>query len=200
MKYLPDPSAGGLPDPVTERTHGPFAGAESASSHRELASDMSGICAGRTCVVGVGNRMKADDAAGPILIDRLRGSSGAHLVDAGPAPENFLEKIVRLRPDTVLIVDAIDWGAVPGSIAVFRPEQLAAGGISTHALSLNMVCDYLAARGCPRVALVGIQPGEARMEREPSRSVLRAVNALAGALARVCPRPKSSALDPPSAA
>ena len=59
--------------------------------------------ASKLCIVGIGNRMKGDDAAGPMLIDLLDGRTKATCIDAGVAPENYLEKIVAAKPDVVLL-------------------------------------------------------------------------------------------------
>jgi hydrogenase 3 maturation protease len=37
--------------------------------------------------VGVGNRFRGDDAAGPVIIDML-ADRVPHAIDAGPSPEN----------------------------------------------------------------------------------------------------------------
>ena len=61
------------------------------------------MCSRNICIVGVGNRTKGDDAAGPTLIDLLADSASRHCIDAGIAPENYLEKIAACAPDLSLI-------------------------------------------------------------------------------------------------
>ena len=115
-------------------------------------------------ILGVGNITRGDDGVGSLLVQNIAGRVEACCIDAGIAPENFLEKIVRKDPDTVLIVDAADFGGDPGQIRVLAPSQLASGGLSTHALSLQMACTYLNLRIPAEVYLLVIQPGQTKSE------------------------------------
>lgn len=118
-------------------------------------------CAGRkVCVVGIGNRHRGDDGAGPAVLDRIAGRVAASCLDAGVAPENYLEKIAASGAEVVLLVDAVAMGAKPGQIAVLSARDVGGGGISTHAPSLQMVCAYLAQRIQASVLVVGIQPAK----------------------------------------
>ncbi len=149
----------------------------------DLSADLKKNLRGRLCVVGIGNRLKGDDGAGPELIDRLGGQGRLHCLDAGVAVENYLEKIVRIKPDTVLLVDAMDFGGVAGDLRVLPAEQVAGGGLSSHALSLQMACDYLRQRVSARVFLLGIQPAQLKLNSPLSAPVSAAVAKLAVALA-----------------
>jgi hydrogenase 3 maturation protease len=114
-----------------------------------------------TLVLGVGNSLRGDDGVGPEAVRRLAGRIGAPCIDAGPAPENYLEKVARAGPDTVVIVDAADFGGRPGEVALYGADRIAAGGLSTHASSLRLVADYLAHRCGARVYLLAVQPERA---------------------------------------
>ena len=158
---------------------------------------------GRVCVVGIGNRLAGDDGAGSAVAERLAdglrsptarcaesdarvgllaGRVAGRVIDAGIAPENHLEPIVRSGADTILLFDAVDFGGEPGSVRLLDPRALAGGGLSTHALSLRLVCEYLCARSPARVVLLGIQPGQLRLGRALSDAVASAVEAVASRL------------------
>ena len=141
---------------------------------------------GKVCILGVGNRMHGDDGVGSLLVDRISGRISVDCMDAGIAPENFLEKIVKLAPDTVLIVDAVDFGGRHGEIRIFNPQDIVCGGISTHALSLQMVCEYLKERIPVRVFLIGIQPQAIGLGQELSSIVAKALDSLAAILLDLC--------------
>lgn len=128
---------------------------------------------GKVCVVGIGNRLKGDDAAGPELIDRLAGHGRLHCLDAGVAPENYLEKIVQAAPNTIVLVDAMDFGGVAGDYRLFPADQITGGGLSSHALSLRMACDYLHQRIPASIFILGIQPAQVKMN-QPLSAVVRA--------------------------
>ena len=137
---------------------------------------------GKVCVIGIGNRLKGDDAAGPELIDRITGRSRFHCLDTGVAPENYLEKIVLIKPDTVLLVDAMDFGGEAGACRLFAADQIMGGGWSSHALSLRLTCDYLQQRISARIFILGIQPAQVNMNRPLSAAVSAAVEKLAAEL------------------
>ncbi len=137
------------------------------------------LLVGRICVVGIGNRLAGDDGAGSVVAERLTGRLAGRVIDAGIAPENHLEPIVRDEPDTVLFVDAVDFGGRPGSVRMLDARTLAAGGVSTHATSLGVIHDYLSARSPARVVLVGIQPGRLRLGAALSEEVATSVEAIA---------------------
>ena len=143
------------------------------------------ILHGRVCVVGIGNRLKGDDGAGPALIDLLTDQPGLTAIDAGVAPENYAEKIARTNPDTVLLVDAMDFSAAPGEVRVFKPTDLAPGGLSSHAGSLQMVADYLTARTHATIHIIGIQPASLVLGDGLSAAALSAVQSLADTLSRI---------------
>ena len=153
-----------------------------ASFRKQIRS----IARGKVLLFGIGNRMMADDGAGPLVVDRVRERRSAlACIDGGAAPENYLEKAVKAAPDTVLIVDAVSFDGRAGEIKIFRSSALSAGGISTHALSLAMVCEYLRNRlGDVTIALVGIQPETVTMGKQMSTAVQGAVEDLAGELVK----------------
>ncbi|MBD3285059.1 hydrogenase maturation protease [candidate division WOR-3 bacterium] len=94
-------------------------------------------------IIGVGNRMRGDDAVGPLAIDKLKESNDLPeewlLVDAGEVPENALGLVDKEKPDRVILIDACDWGTAPGEIRFFSSEELEKLSIrmlSTHGLPL----------------------------------------------------------------
>ena len=156
---------------------------------RELRAALTG----RLCILGVGNRLRGDDGAGCALVDRVSGQIDAVCLDGGSTPENILEKVVRAEPDTVLIVDAARLGAQPGAARLIDPSALAGGSFSTHAVSLEMACDYVRNRCGARVTVLGIQPGNTAFRSGLSPAVADTVESLGAALVRLRPRGPAAA-------
>jgi len=140
---------------------------------------------GCVCVLGVGNRYRRDDGAGSLVAEHLVGRTDARSIDAGEAPENYLEQVARSHPDTVLILDAFDFGGAPGDLRILDPELAGSSGLSTHALSLRMTADYLSIRTHARLALLAIQPADIGLGTELSEEVSRAVEMLKETLVAV---------------
>ncbi len=149
---------------------------------QDLATSLSELLAGRVCIVGVGNRLRGDDGAGPRLIDARHPDASGVWLDAGVVPENYLEIIARANPDTVLIVDVVDFGGVPGECQLIDPSAIDTVAVSTHAGSLSMLSDYLTARTNARIQVIAIQPEKMDAREGLSQPVEKSVLELAALL------------------
>ncbi len=147
-----------------------------------IQKQLQKILVGRVLILGVGNRMRGDDSAGSLLIDKIQNCKNFVCLDCGIVPENYLEKVVTADPDILLIVDAINFCGSQGEIRVFNPNDIDSGGLSTHSLSLRMVCDYLKSRMDVRIYLLGIQPKDTGFHDGLSETVNASVESLATTL------------------
>ncbi len=116
----------------------------------------------RPVFVGVGNPEKGDDGVGPAFIMRLqrRAPGRWRTVNAGVAPENCTGTIARLNPTSLILVDAADFGGRAGQVRVMPvSDTIGPGGLSSHALSISLLAQYLRWRcGEIPILLLGIQP------------------------------------------
>ncbi len=153
--------------------------------HPELAGILSRFLTGRVCLLGIGNRMWRDDGIGSVTVEALKDHPELHAVDGGMVPENHLEEVVGHDPDTVLIVDAVDFNGRPGELRLLEPGQLASSGLSTHAGSPATLAQYLEIRTGAKVGLLGIQPGDTnegnQLSPEVAATMRDLVKELAGA-------------------
>lgn len=94
----------------------------------------------RLAVIGVGNRMRRDDAAGLEVARRLllARPAGVSVLEQGGEPASLLESWAGLHE--ALVADAVSSGAEPGTIHRFdasaEPLPTDAFGPSSHALGL----------------------------------------------------------------
>ncbi len=132
---------------------------------------MKNIFQGRVTIVGIGNILRSDDAFGPRLIEKLCNKIDAVCIDAGSAPENYLGKIAKENPDTVLIVDAVDLGKSPGEYALLTKEDILNSGLTTHNLSPRVFMDFLAKQTKAKIYLLGVQPESLEFSEEMSESL-----------------------------
>jgi hydrogenase 3 maturation protease len=149
----------------------------------------------RIAVVGVGQELLGDDAAGLAVCRRLRQLAGhretALIIPAGPAPENCTSQLRRFAPEWVVLVDAARMEAAPGTVRWIPWEQAEAMGGSSHTLPLRLLSEYLSSSmGC-RVSLLGIQPAETTLGAPLSPSVGEAVESVARGLAALLAVPGS---------
>jgi hydrogenase 3 maturation protease len=133
---------------------------------------------GQVCLFGIGNRHWRDDGVGSFLAEEIEGHAGVNVVDAGCVPENHLERVAATHPDTILMLDATDFGGKPGQVRLLYPDKVAWSGLSTHAGSLQMLARYLHARTQANIALLAIQPAVMASGEGLSPDVARTVRLL----------------------
>jgi hydrogenase 3 maturation protease len=131
-------------------------------------------------VIGVGQEFCGDDAAGIVIVRRLKELLAGErvpplLLDAGSAPENLLGSVVRYQPDCILFIDAADMKIKAGSIRLLDECQVDGFGGSTHTLSLGMLARYLTNETGADVSVLAIQPQNLSFNRGISQPVLEAV-------------------------
>jgi hydrogenase 3 maturation protease len=131
---------------------------------------------GKVLIVGMGNPLRGDDGAGPELIKKLKGSSrlthrSLFLLDVGEVPENYLGKMVKEKPNTIVLIDAIELATSPGTIKIIEKDDIRDEFLSTHNVSLKLIAKYLEKESFANVFLLGIQPKSTEFGKEISRSV-----------------------------
>ncbi|MFH1786693.1 MAG: hydrogenase 3 maturation endopeptidase HyCI [archaeon] len=94
-------------------------------------------------VLGVGNEMKGDDGVGPYVAKKVKQTDQLVAIDTSTAPENFFGKIEELKPDKLIVVDAIDFGGNPGETRVVDTAKLDRRAQSTHNMPIRLLIDIL---------------------------------------------------------
>jgi hydrogenase 3 maturation protease len=153
----------------------------------QIRSQLSPLGGLKTIIVGIGNTLKGDDAAGPLLCGFLAGRTCAEIIDAGTVPENYIYTIARKAPELLLVVDAIDFGAEAGAVRLLAPDQLELCIISTHTLSPRVFADMIRAETEVEVYFIGIQPARLGLGQSVSDEVSDSLKNLADILADILP-------------
>ena len=114
----------------------------------------------RVAVVGVGDELNAHDRLGVLAAKEIEGLhlENVRVFHAGTVPESVTGPVRRYRPDAIVLMDAADMGARPGTVAMVEPEQIHASLLTTHALPLSVVMEFLEKDTGARATLIGIQP------------------------------------------
>jgi hydrogenase 3 maturation protease len=112
-------------------------------------------------ILGVGNRLRGDDAIGCLITDELKSINGLIVIDCGSAPENFIDKVCSLAPNEIIIVDACNFCAEPGKFQLFAErqiEKISSQLLSTHTLPLSLTVAMIKKQLPCKIQLLGIQP------------------------------------------
>ena len=136
----------------------------------------------RIAMLGIGNELLGDDAAGVAVARALApifaGKDRFLIIEGGLAPENFSGNLRRFKPDLVLLIDAAQMNETPGTIRWLDWEETSGLSASTHTLPPYILSKYLTSElGC-RVALLGIQPEKMDLEAPLSPCVSKAVESI----------------------
>jgi len=154
----------------------------------QLFEQLNKLHGSKTVIVGIGNILKGDDGVGPLVCQQLQHAKVcAELIDAGTVPENYIQPIIKKAPQNLIIIDAIDFGASPGTISIFKPEQLNSSVFSTHALSPRLFVDVIHQEIDVDVYIVGIQPAQIQLGQSVSAPVSKAVQSLIDSLTKIFP-------------
>jgi hydrogenase maturation protease len=116
------------------------------------------------------------------VVERVAVAGPEHVIDAGTTPENFIGPLIQRAPQVILFVDAIAFGKPPGYFALATVDELADRLSTTHAPSLRLVADILAAYGVESWVL-GIQPARTTLGAGLDARVERAAGEAAETLA-----------------
>jgi len=149
------------------------------SSLKELRHILGQSTDAKTVIVCVGNTLKGDDGAAIELYQKLAGKIKAELFDTGTVPENYIQRIIKTRPHTIVLIDVVDFGGTAGQIKVFEPEEIPEIAASTHVMSLRFFSDILKRETDSKILLTGIQPKQLGLGSGLSNPVKEAVTQLA---------------------
>ncbi len=163
-------------------------GENAMSTDQTLLRQLNKLHNSATVIVGIGNTLKGDDGAGPLVCEQLKHAKvSAELIDAGTVPENYIHTIIKKAPQNMLVIDAIDFGATPGTIRIFETELLSPHVISTHSLSPRLFVDMVCQEISIDVYFIGIQPAQIQLSLPLSQQVKLAIKQLSQTLAEIFP-------------
>ena len=136
-------------------------------------------------VIGVGNRDRGDDAAGPMVCDRLQSRLGSVTpVRTFVCEGSILDLALHWEHDDhVIVVDAMQPGAEPGRIVMLdaSADPLATpGAVSTHEIDVSVAIELARAIGRmpARLLVIGIESAQCDWGTEPSAPVDAAIDAV----------------------
>lgn len=117
----------------------------------------------KVVIAGIGNPLRKDDFIGVEIVRKMQQkvSRNVFLLECETVPESFIDQIVEFNPTHILIIDAVLLNLKPGFLKLIETTQLMGRtAISTHALPLQIFCEYLQRVTGAKIALLIIQPAD----------------------------------------
>ena len=136
-------------------------------------------------IVGIGSELRGDDAAGVLAARELAGKVPWAVFDAQTVPESYLMKIVERRPESLVLIDALDFGGAPGAVELAGADEITGQGPSTHGPAPLAFLEILGMMHPCRCAVLGIQPASAELGEQPTAAVQKAVELVVRAFRRL---------------
>ncbi|MCX5700546.1 MAG: hydrogenase maturation protease [Candidatus Omnitrophica bacterium] len=132
---------------------------EKSSEHLGALEHLKLHLTGKVLVLGIGNTLCSDDGIGSMLASAIEGKVPYIVYDSSSSPENYLGKIIKDKPDTVLIIDAVDFGGSPGEFRMYEGEDIqTVNFFSTHDASISLAISYLKNSFKVDIMVLAIQP------------------------------------------
>ncbi len=153
-----------------------------------IAAELRGRLKGKVLLIGAGNSLRGDDGAGPEIIALLEGKVNADVLDVGEVPESYFGRILAAQADTIVLIDAADFGGAPGGLAVLETEDIAGCKMSTHQMPMDLFFRYIKENSGADMFALGIQPARIEFGESMSPAVADSVQALARLLQALLPQ------------
>ena len=112
-------------------------------------------------IMCIGNREGGDDSIGPYIADKFNSEQidNIEILDCGTVPENYTSVVKRKKPETLIIIDAVEMGLDHGEIRIVPKEKIGVMTISTHGIPISVLIGYLE-QHVKNIIFIGIQPKE----------------------------------------
>jgi len=123
-------------------------------------------------IMGVGNIIRGDDAAGVIIAENLKKKikrKDIKIINAEETPENWAGKIEKISPETLIIIDVVNFNSFPGDVKIFSIDEIEETTFTTHNFSFPFLFGNLKEK--TEILIIGIQPGKINIKEGISEKV-----------------------------
>lgn len=131
----------------------------------------------KIAILGIGNRLRGDDAAGSIIAENL-ASRGMISFDSSTVPENFTGALRKAAPNTLIIVDACSMGIKPGEFRKIPIHKFESNdSFNSHSPEIVELINYLH-EFIPEILFIGIEPYSMELNDRLSQEVKSGIKIL----------------------
>jgi hydrogenase 3 maturation protease len=111
-------------------------------------------------ILGMGDELNPTDKVGIEAVKKIKKLklNKIKVLLTGTSPENFTNRIRKLNPSHLIIIDSTEMNEEPGTIKIVDKDKITGQNFSTHSLSLLFLIEYVERSIGSKVLLVGIEP------------------------------------------
>jgi hydrogenase 3 maturation protease len=125
----------------------------------DIRAQLTDLIADRKIVLmGVGNELRGDDAFGVMLAEHIEHEIATMVFVTHDLPEDYAVKAADLRPDVVIVLDAIDFRGEAGEVHLVAAKDVPPTPGVTHRPSLEMMARFLELDAGADTWVLGVQP------------------------------------------
>lgn len=102
---------------------------------------------------------RGDDCFGPYIVENFKETEKIKKINCTIYPENYLNKMVSLRPELIIFFDTVKSGGA--DTILLRDEEITENStisVSTHNLPFSSMYQYLKENTGAHIWFVGIRP------------------------------------------
>ena len=126
-------------------------------------------------IITIGNSYRSDDGVGPYIARQInKYKKDFTILNAEDQPENIIDEATQLKPGKIVIIDAADFGGMPGEIRLIEKKDIPDTSLSTHSFSPNILATIIEEETGADVSFLGIQPKSVQLAEGFSEPVKRA--------------------------
>jgi hydrogenase 3 maturation protease len=134
-------------------------------------------------IITIGNSYRSDDGVGPYIASKIKKCKKNLIVlNAEDKPENIIDEATRLKPGKIVIIDAADFGGMPGEIRLIEKKDIPDTSLSTHSFSPNILAAIIEEDTGADVLFLGIQPESIQFGEGISKPVKEAAKRIISCL------------------
>ncbi|MCX8189981.1 MAG: hydrogenase 3 maturation endopeptidase HyCI [Candidatus Diapherotrites archaeon] len=131
-------------------------------------------------LLGIGNELNGDDAIGCYIARNFYMEDWVS-IDCGTVPENYLGKVIKEKPQVLIVIDSAHMGLRAGEIRRIQKDSACSAFVSTHTLALKEFLT-VAEKHAGKIILIGIQPKSTEIGEEISKECLKSAKKITGIL------------------
>lgn len=127
---------------------------------------------GRTVMITIGNSLREDDGIGPFIGVRIADQEDLLVLNALTNPEDIVEDAIAYQPGKIVVIDAANFGGLPGEIRTIPLDQLQRYTVfSTHHFPIHVILGIIQEETNAKLIILGIQPESVELREDMSPEV-----------------------------